>query len=748
MLRSFSLLLAGCLLAFGPTTLFAARVSGTITGPDQRPVAAARIVLERPTGAEVIATADADGRYTVELPPGSYVIRALADGLVTDAVPVQLHHDTTDERLSFTMRLTALAETVVVSGGQVPLPLSTVGANLTVIDEEELRARQLESATDALRSVPGLIMSRSGGRGAVASAFPRGGESDFTLVMVDGIRLNDFGGAFDFAHLPLFDLEQIEVVRGPQSSTYGSDAIGGVVQLVTRRGGPLRAASTLEGGSFGTARTNVNAAGSWQGLRWGAGVERLASDGFTGVAPGTGQQVSNDDYARTDATLSLGYLGHAGQASALVRVGRNERGNPGPFGSDPNGTFGGVDRISRGVNDTLALAASGTGRVRQSLQVRGQATFADRDSTFVSQFSPDTPTLSANRMQAGRVQLDGAVAPGVSWTAGTELSRERAASSFITDGSSPIDVRRGLLGVFAEGRVERGRATLQTGVRAERISRDAFIGNPVAFTPRPDFAEDVVTSLNPRASASVKVVDAGSRWTRLRANAGTGIRPPSAFEIAFTDNPGLRPERSVSLDAAVEQGLFDGRLIVEAAHFWNDFDDLIITVGRSLADASRYITDNLSNARTRGVETSVAARPVMALTVRAGYVWQRTEVLAADGAGAIAPSPFRVGDRLLRRPGHAGFVDAMVRQSRVSGFFRIDGRGRTLDIDPSWGASAGLFDTAGYLVADAGLAVDVHRTVQVHLRATNLFDRGYEEIFGFPSLGRSIVGGVRIAAGR
>jgi len=169
---------------------------------------------------------------------------------------------------------------------------------------------------------------------------------------------------------------------------------------------------------------------------------------------------------------------------------------------------------------------------------------------------------------------------------------------------------------------------------------------------------------------------------------------------------------------------------------------------RSLADASRYVSDNLANARTQGFETSAAVRPVAAVTLRGGYVWQRTEVLAADGGSGLAPTPFRVGDRLLRRPGHAGFMDLMVRQHRVSGFFRVDGRGRALDIDPSFGASGGLFDNAAFVVADAGVAVDVHRSVQVHVRATNLFNRSYEEIFGFPSLGRSVVGGVRIAAGR
>jgi outer membrane cobalamin receptor len=747
LMRVCSLLLAGCLLALVVPSLSAEPVTGTVRGPDGLPIPSARVVVEHPSGAVHVTYTRLDGTFDADVPSGGYLVRVLAAGLVADVQPVEVA-PSAGASLDVRMRLAAVSEAVVVSASQVPQTRSGLGTSLTVIDEEELRTRQVESTVDALRSVPGLTVSRSGGRGSVTSLFPRGGESDFTLVLVDGIRLNDLGGAFDAAHLPLFDLQQIEVVRGPQSATYGSDAIGGVVQLVTRRGGPPRAEGVVEGGSFGTTRANVTAAGSLGRLRAGAGVERLASDGFTGTAPGTGETVSNDDYRRTDATLSLGYDDRRWQATGLVRVGQNTRGVPGPFGSDPGGTFGGVDRVSRGDNETVALGGSVAYTVSPALQARAQGTFADRDSTFVSIYSPDTPTASANRLVTGRGQLDGAISPTLSWSAGAEVARERASSAFITETSgAPVDVARSLAGLFAEGRVTRGRISLQAGVRAERISRDALAGNADPWQPRPPFAVDVVTSVNPRASISVGLRERGSSWTRLRANAGTGIRPPGAFEIAFTDNPGLKPERSRSLDAGIEQGWLDGRLVVDAAVFWNRYDDLIVTVGRSLADASRYISDNISNARTRGLETTLAARPTRAVTARAGYVWLSTAILAVDGTG-VAPAPFSVGDRLLRRPTHSGFMDVLLQTGRVSGFFRVDGRGRALDIDPSVGASGGLYDTSAYASADAGLAFAVHPRVQANLRVTNLFDRQYEEILGFPAPRRAVMVGVRVAAGR
>lgn len=747
MIRVRSLPVAGCLLALASPSLFAEPITGTVRGPDGLPVAQARVVVERPTGTVVLTRTGPDGTFAADVSPGRYLVRVVADALVAEVRQVDVA-PSAGASLDVRMRLAAVSEAVVVSAAQVPLTRSALGTSLTVLDEDELRTRQVESTVDALRSVPGLAVSRSGGRGSVTSLFPRGGESDFTLVLVDGIRLNDLGGAFDAAHLPLFDLQQIEVVRGPQSSTYGSDAIGGVVQLVTRRGGPPRAEAVVEGGSFGTTRANATASGTLGRLRLGSGIERLASDGFTGAAPGTGETVSNDDYRRTDATLSLGYDDQRWQASGLVRVGRNSRGVPGPFGSDPGGTYGGIDRVSRGDNETVAVGASLGYTINPTLQARGQVTLADRDSTFVSLYSPDTPTASSNRLLTGRGQVDGAVSPTLSWSAGAEVARERAASAFITETSgAPVDVTRGLVGLFAEGRASRGPVSLQAGVRAERISRDALAGNADPWQPRPPFGVDVVTSVNPRASASVRLRDRGTSWTRLRANAGTGIRPPGAFEIAFTDNPALKPERSRSVEAGVEHGWLDGRLVVDAAYFWNRYDDLIVTVGRSLADASRYISDNISNARTRGLEATLAARPTRALSVRAGYVWQSTAILAVDGS-SVAPSPFAVGDPLLRRPAHSGFVDALVQAGRVSGFFRIDGRGHALDIDPSFGASGGLYDTSAYASADAGVSVALHRRVQANVRLTNLFDRRYEEILGFPAPRRAVMVGVRVAAGR
>ncbi|MGH9176837.1 MAG: TonB-dependent receptor, partial [Vicinamibacterales bacterium] len=279
--------------------------------------------------------------------------------------------------------------------------------------------------------------------------------------------------------------------------------------------------------------------------------------------------------------------------------------------------------------------------------------------------------------------------------------------------------------------------------------RQALAANPSSL--RPDFAPDTVVSVNPKVSVSWLVGSslptAGARrWTRLRAAGGTGIRPPDALEIAFTDNPDLKPERSRSVEVGVTQALAGGAIQLDATTFFNQYDDLIVSVG-SLGDASRYRTDNISNARARGLETAAAWRAPTGLSVRGVYTLLDTEILAVDGL-AQAPTPYRVGDALLRRPRHQGSVTVVWALPRVTMFAMIEGRGATLDAEPAFGPSGGLYENPRRTLVDLGGSFRVARAVDVFARVLNVFNRDYEEVLGFPSPGRTAFVGVRVATRR
>lgn len=724
----------------------AAPLSGRVVDPDGRPVARARVLVDGPIGVRVVTT-DGEGRFALtDLPDATYRVSAEAEGLVAAARLVRADREVADLELRLT--IAPFTEAVVVSAAPVPRAKSESPVATTVVTADQIASRQWETTADVLRHVPGFAVGQNGGRGALTSIFPRGGESDYTLVLVDGVRLNSFGGGFNLSLLPFGDVEQIEIVRGPQSAVFGADAIGGVVHLTTKRGGEPSVTGFIEGGGQATLRAlgaGRGSAGQWS---FGASAERNQSDGYTGIAPATGETVSNDDWEQTVGQAQVEWTHSAATAvGASFRYLDGERGNPGPFGSNPIGAYEQVDRISRGADTQQQFGVNGrfpwgsvlAGRIQQ----RWQLTVADLDNRYHNPFGD---SIFETRRVSARTQTDVVLSPTTGLTAGVEGFSERARSTYITgEQFQEVPIERRTIGAFAEVRQDLGaRASLTGGVRVDDIRRDALEGDPNPFGPRPAFPADSVTSVNPRIAARVVAWQdaSGVARTTVRASAGTGIRPPDAFEIAFTDNPSLQPERSRSADFGVSHLLVPS-LTVGATAFFNYYDDLIVAVGSSFQDASRYRTDNISNARARGVELEGAWRGPAGVTTRVAYTWLDTEILAVDDDDD-APPPFEVGDPLLRRPTHQGSVDLGWSRGPASVFTTFRARSSVLDVEPSFGTFGGLFTAPGFAVLDAGASWRIGRQVTVFGRGLNLLDRQYEEAFGYPSPGRLGMIGVRV----
>lgn len=722
-----------------------------VVDPDGLPVPGARVVVSGAAAAPIVAHAGADGRCSLALAEGVFVVRASAPGLASGAHRVTL--GSAGASLEIVLRVAAVDEALVVTAAQVDLPRSQTPDAVTVLDGADLERRQIATLGAALRAVPGFTVAQTGGPGTVTSLFPRGGESDFTLVLVDGIRANAFGGGLDLSQVPLLEVERIEVVRGPQSAVFGADAVGGVVQIVTRQGGPSAVHARLEAGSRSARHAAIAASGGRGGWRWSAAADHRRDAGFTGTAPASGERVGNDDAASGQAGGSIGWRGGRGtDVRATLRRVATDRGAPGPYGSDPAGLFAGVDRVSRG--ETVRWAGGvrvvhpwfgPASRVRQVID----ADAAAYDLRFTSRFGRSESRTSRTH---ARVQTDASLSAALGASAGVEWMAERAESTFITAGAARVPIDRRVIGTFGEARWHAGdRVSVTAGLRAEHIRRAPLAGHPSPFSPRPDFAADTIVSVNPKVAAAWLVSgrtpgEGAPAWTRLRAAAGTGIRPPDAFEIAFTDNPGLRPERSRTAEAGLVQALAGGAVQLEATAFVNTYDDLIVATGRFTA-TSRFRTDNISNARARGVELSAAIRTGRALEVRASYTYLDTAILAVDRSRE-APPPFAPGDPLLRRPRHQGTIDAGWTGTRASAFASVRLRGRTLDAEPNLGTFGGLFPNPGFHTVAAGGDVRLGRLVSVYGRAENLLDRAYEEVLGYPAPHRTLAVGVRLAARR
>ncbi|MEO7192566.1 MAG: TonB-dependent receptor [Vicinamibacterales bacterium] len=748
------ILSAFALSLFISTTVASAdTLQGRVLDPADRPVAAAQVLVLR--GQTVIARAltTADGRFgPLAVAAGTYDVAVVAAGLRLPATHVTITRDGTLD-LTLKLSLAAIGESVVVSASRVDTPSSRVPDSVTVVDRQALEQQQLGGVADALRLVPGFGVTASGGTGAITSLFPRGGESDYTLVLVDGIEQNAFGGGFDAAHLATADVQRIEVVRGPQSALYGGGAIGGIVHVITAHGGGIRGRAQMEAGAYGTRASSGSIAGTRHAVTFGAGLDWLSTDGDRRTRASLGGPVANNEYSRTSGSGSIGWSDRASRRVRLdVKAGKNERGFPGPFGSDPAGFYGGLDRISKGTNKTAAVGGSAVfgqgGSVFHHVQMNwARATSDFRSPSFFTPGAVDRSSDATRRIIA-RYQLD-VETRRVGLSAGAEWLGEQAENTFVTGLTfQPVPVKRTATGVFVEARPALGdRVFANVGLRLERLDRAALEESPGS---RPAFHSQVVWSANPKVAVAWfarrnDAPRAALGWTKLRFGAGTGIKSPTAFEIAFTDNPGLKPERSRSFDAGIEQAFAASRLVADATWFHNRYDDLIVSVGTGLAGASRYRTDNIANARARGVEIGATWRPASSLSIRGGWTRLDTAVLGLDTLPAAAPRPYTVGQRLIRRPRAAGALDVTWAERRGTAFVSLNGRGTMLDLEPNFGSS--VFNAPGYVATTIGGSVQLHGAVALYGRIENAFDRSYEETLGFPARGRSASVGIRVTHG-
>lgn len=739
----FLVLLAVCFIS---TPAVADTLRGRVTDPAGQPVANARVVLLSGPSVVATATTGADGTYgPVALPAGRYDVAVVAPGLRLVPTAVTVNGDDNAVTRDLSLTLAAHEEAIVVSASQVETTSTRAASSVSVVTAHDIDMQQARSLADVLGSVPGISAAPSGTTGALTALFPRGGESDYTLVLIDGVPQNAFGGAFDAAHLTLTNVEQVEIVRGPQSALYGSGAIGGLVHLVTRAGGAPRASVSMEGGEYGTAATTASASGSAGSWSFGGGLDWLSSEGDTRSFDSIGGAVSNDDYERVAATGSLAWSDTPDRRFRLdLRGGRNERGFPGPYGSDPDGLYSGLDTISRGTNHHASVAGTAdlrAGRVMHHLQ----ATWSNAWSDFVSPFDESE---DSTRRVTGRYQADTNVGTtGIS--AGAELLTERARSTYITgaDPATPLPVERSNVGLFVEARPSLHRRVITSvGLRAERLDRSSLAGS----ASRPDFESSVIWSANPKlALAWIAHEGTSTSWvgtTTLRTAAGTGIKAPTAFDIAFTDNPDLKPERSRSIDIGIEQHLWSSRAFVDVAWFGNTYDDLIVTVTQPLSGVSRYQTDNIANARSSGLEVGAGVRLTPALDARATWTWLDTEILGVDDLPGVGFGLYEVGDALVRRPAHTGSLEFRWITARATGLFALHQRGSMRDLEPNWGSS--LVTNPGRVTARLAGAYRLTRHFEIYGRVTNLFDREYEDIYGFPAMGRSLIIGLRATAGR
>ena len=594
------------------------------------------------------------------------------------------------------------AEPVVVTATRSEEPLEQTGASVTVVPEEAMRVQEYRAVEDVLRTIPGIQVGTSGSPGKLSTIRIRGANPTQVQVLIDGVRVKSLtSGDFDFADVMLDDVERIEILRGPQSTLYGADAVGGVVNVITKRGqGPPSAFVDFEAGNYDTFRERAGVAGSDGPWSYSLGATRLDFGG----------QFDNDEHGVTSVNTRLGYaLPSKGDLSLTGRFQDGHRGLP--FATvfpdfDPN----------RREDDRLWLLSlewrqPWTSMWEQKLRVSAvDEALTFRDEADAGHLFGSRSDISSRRFEAEWYHFIKPV-PWNTITLGGEYRNEvgEVEGSFKETVDSWALVLQEQLRLFE-------RLFLTGGVRYDRHS---------AF-------EDKTTA---RAALSYLLK---STDTRLKASWGQGFRAPTFNELFFPafapcppfGNPNLRPEESSSWDAGVEQHLWERRVRLAATYFRNDFKDLIQP---ALTDPANFCfqAQNVGKARTEGVEVEASAMPVDGLVVALAYTRTDSEDRTTGGPlRRIAPDSFAVTATWEPWPGLTLSGEVQVLSSQ----FEAPGQPRN----------------PGYAVVNAAAAyrLPVRRwgflsNITLHIRATNLFNENYAEVAGFPALGTHVVAGLR-----
>jgi vitamin B12 transporter len=609
----------------------------------------------------------------------------------------------------------AESEGVVVSATLIETPVNEIGSSVTVITDKEIERDQKRTLPDVLRTVPGLNIVQTGGPGGKTSVFMRGSNSNHTKVLIDGIDVNDPSqdGVFDFGQVLTSDIAQVEVLRGPQSSLYGSDAIGGVINIVTRTGkGPAQFTGRLEGGSFETFNQSAGVSGSTSRFRYSFNVGHFLVDD-TPVTPldllPPGRKRINDSYENITLSTKLGV--------------------------DLSDIFS-VDVVGRYTDSTLFFtgedfsffpsvpAADQSEQNARQLFTRGDARLSLFGGAFKNRFgvgytnyrttiqAPDTGFgLPAENINHGdRLKFD--------WQGNIELGKGHVLVLGAEDQEdrlidSPISAENGNAAGFAELQSE--------------IVPNLF----VATSGRYDDNERFGGKPTWRIAPAFLIPNTG---TKLKASYGTGFKAPSLTQLFvsfpafnFFANPNLEPEESEGFDIGFEQSLAEERVRFGATYFHNDITNLIA------ANASFTSLENIGQATTEGVETFFAVAFTERIKARVDYTY----------TDAIDDT---TGLELLRRPKHKASLNLVwLPIDRLTFSATLLYVGSQVDGNRSF--SVQRLDTDSYFVVNLAADYDLGRGVTVFGRIDNLLDERYENPTGFQRPGFGAFGGVRVAWG-
>ncbi|HYU08573.1 MAG TPA: TonB-dependent receptor [Gemmatimonadales bacterium] len=604
---------------------------------------------------------------------------------------------------------TVVLKPVVVTATRLPVPADVVASAVTVLRGADLEAEGIRTAAEALETVPGAHIAETGGFGGQTSLFLRGGESDYTKILVDGVPLNQAGGAIDLAHLTTDNVDRIEIVHGPVSVLYGSDAVTGVVQIFTRSGrGRAQMGAELRAGTYGSTDGALDVTGGTAVVGYSARVSQFSSDGL---------YTYNSQYRNTVASGRITYKPDARTAASLTyRYGDDRYHFPTDFTGAPS------DSNQRSAERGPLLSLSAGRAWGEHLEVRINT--ALKEARLFYNDEPDSPGQSGTFWSRDYLRRSTTSAlttwrprPKISVISGLEYEDERQrgtseySDSFGSFPNPPVHVQRYNVGYLTQALIQVGPTALTLGGRWDDNSQ--FGGH---------------------GTYRVGLVYTLTDGTRLKLSTGTGFKEPTFFENFaqgfVRGNPHLKPERSFSWEVGAERG----PLVV--TYFDQRFRDLIAYSSTLLLpDSVNYA--NVGAALATGIEAKLGADLTSQVRFSVSYTFLHTRVQKADSTDPV----FVMGKPLIRRPAHTVAPQLFATIGRASVTVGALWVGKRDDI--------GLQRVTMSPYTRVNLAAEYPlRHVTLSARVDNLFNDQHQEINGYRPLGRVVMLGGRLRVGR
>ncbi|MDO8282515.1 MAG: TonB-dependent receptor [Thermodesulfovibrionia bacterium] len=581
---------------------------------------------------------------------------------------------------------------VVVTATKIEEAIEETTSDVIVIKSEDIKKMNTQFVSDVLKGISELNVVQNGGAGKQAAIVLRGGNTEHTLVMIDGVKVKSTTtGTFDFSSLNVDDIERIEIVKGPQSTIYGSEAMAGVINIITRKGkGTPKISASFETGSYGTYKPSATVSGGYMGLGYRLTGTYFTTDGISAAKKGT----EKDGYK--NASVS-GKLNFSPTDKADIEVSGKyyyDRSDLDAFGSDD------LNYVQHGNHHML----SGKGRL-YLFDIWEQVLSLSTVEDSLKYKDPDTSWNNADIITGMKTidwQNNFYISDAYTFTFGAEYRKEAGENKGIFD--ETVDNK-----------------ALYLNNKAKLFNDDLVINAGLRIDDHETFGDETTYRIG-------GIYNIRQAALTVKASYGTGFRAPTLNELFYNDpwgssgNLNLSPEKSSSWEIGLEKEIIKDRASATVTYFDQKYDDLIDWV-ETPPGSWLYSPKNISKAAVKGLEAGVSVKVIEDVTVRSSYTYLDTE-------------DKETGERLRRRPKDKAGISVEYSGGPVALFAEYTFVGKVYD-------SASVGHLGSYSIVNLSGSYKLRKDTSFFARVDNLFDEDYSTAGGYSTPGLSAYAGIK-----